>query len=59
MLVSTLDDLMRDSYNSLEQEERKAQQVEENKAIPEKFIIAMRQYGKPVPVDKFGITVSN
>ena len=61
MLMSTLDDLMRDSYNSLEQEERKAQQVEEKiKAIPgASSLLPARQYGKPVPVDKFGITLKS
>ena len=59
MIMSNLDDLMRDSYHSVEQEEKKAQQVEEKiKAIPgASSLLPARQYGKPVPVDKFGITL--
>ena len=41
MIMSNLDDLMRDSYHSVEQEEKKAQQVEEKiKAIPGAVIFA-------------------
>ena len=61
MIMSNLDDLMRDSYHSVEQEEKKAQQVEEKiKAIPgASSLLPARQYGKPVPVDKFGITLKS